>query len=401
MPSVVWDNFGGQSSDCLSQINSFNQNKNISHLQSSNANLDNLLTYIRPYMLNSSSAAQAATRAFKSYSETVVKEMNNFNERVQQDASNIKTTFNNSEKTYSSIEKIKTQIEEFNSSLFIDKEDISSFKTRTEKLLTEINGWHEKVKSYHNTLFIDSDEKESIKHQVDEAAKNISDAQDTVTKKLEDIESDLTDFRKFYSDTFGTENKDTGKFEGGLKKKLEDGWVKYNTLVNNIEKLLDGATSAGLASAYGDLKKSFDNTIKNNTRIFYCALIALVIASIFFIVKVDIMDLDKLLPNFLHKLPLVGPVIWLAFFASRRRSEAQRLQQEYAHKEAITKSYVSFKQQIEDLGKENEELMSKLLDTAISVVAYNASETLDKKHGDKMPIHELAEKITESITKNR
>jgi len=45
--------------------------------------------------------------------------------------------------------------------------------------------------------------------------------------------------------------------------------------------------------------------------------------------------------------------------------------------------------------------MSKLLDTAISVVAYNVSETLDKKHGDKMPIHELAEKITEAITKNR
>ncbi len=280
IPSGVWDNFNGQSNDCLSQINLFNQNKNVGNLQSSNANLDNLLTYIRPYMLSSSSAAQAATRAFKSYSETVVKEMNNFNERVQQDASNIKTTSNNSEKTYFSIEKIKTQIEEFNCSLFIDKDDISSFKSRTEKLLTEISGWHEKVKSYHNTLLIDSDEKESLKHQVDEAAKNISDVHDTVTQKLKDIESDLTDFRKFYSDTFGIENKDTGKFEGGLKKKLEDGLVKYNALVDSIEKLLDGATSAGLASAYGDLKKSFNNAIKYNTNIFYAMLGMLAIVSL-------------------------------------------------------------------------------------------------------------------------
>ena len=41
--------------------------------------------------------------------------------------------------------------------------------------------------------------------------------------------------------------------------------------------------------------------------------------------------------------------------------------------------------------------MSKLLDTAILAVSYNASETLDKKHGDKMPIHEIIEKCAEAV----
>jgi hypothetical protein len=399
IPSSVWDNFNAQSTDCLAQINLFNQNKNIGHLQNSNANLDNLLTYIRPYMLSSGSAAQAAGKAFKAYSDAVAKEMSNFKELVQQDATDIKTTFNDSKTTYSSIEKIRIQIEEFNSNLFIDKDNVNSFRTRAENLLTEVNAWHENIKNYHNTLLLDTDGKESLKQQIVVAAKNIFDSKANATQTLKDIESDLSDFKKFYSETFGVKNKDTGEFEGGLNRKLEDGFKKYNTLLKSIEKLLPGATSAGLASSYGSLKESFDKIIKNNTYIFYGILTILVITSGGFYYKefIDISDFQKLLPNFLYKLSFFAPLIWLAFFASKRRSEAQRLQQEYAHKEAITKSYESFKQQIENLGQKNEALMSKLLDTAISAIAYNASTTLDKKHGDKMPIHELLDTTASKI----
>lgn len=402
IPSSVWDNFNPQSTECLAQINLFNQNKNIGHLHNSNANLDNLLTYIRPYMLSSSSAAQAAGKAFKAYSDAVAKEMSNFKELVQQDAADIKTTFNDSKTTYSSIEKIKTQIEEFNSHLFIDNDinnDNVSFRTKAERLLTEVNEWHEKVKNYHNTLLLGTDVKESLKQQIGVATKNIFDSEAFVTQTLKDIESDLSDFREFYSDTFGVKNKDSGEFEGGLKEKLEVGFIEYNTLLKSIEKLLPGATSAGLASSYGSLKESFDKIIKNNTHIFYGILTILVITSgwFYYIEFIDISD-QKLLPNFLYKLSFFAPLIWLAFFASKRRSEAQRLQQEYAHKEAITKSYESFKQQIENLGQKNEALMSKLLDTAISAIAYNASATLDKKHGDKMPIHELLDNTASKIS---
>ena len=59
----------------LTNNNSFNQNKNIGHLKNSNGSLDNLLTYLRPYIISPSSAAQAANKSFKSYSETITKEM--------------------------------------------------------------------------------------------------------------------------------------------------------------------------------------------------------------------------------------------------------------------------------------------------------------------------------------
>ena len=407
IPIGVWDNFSGQSNECLAQINLFNQNKNIGHLQNSNANLDNLLTYIRPYMLSSSSAAQAAGKAFKAYSDTVVKEMNNFKERVQNDVINIKSTLEESEKIYSSIKIAKTQIEEFNTRLFVDNEGEESFKTKAEKLLKEVTEWHAKVKSYYEILLVDVGEQISLRRQTDGAVKNILSGNDSVDKTLEDIESKLTDFRKFYLEVFGTKNEETEKLEGGLKQELELGKQKYKALLTEIESLIPGATSAGLASAYGELKNSFDEPIKNNTRIFYAALVAIITTSLIAIIEkigwfsiefVDVSNHEKLLNSFLFKLPLVIPVVWLAFFSSKRRSEAQRLQQEYAHKEAITKSYQSFKKQIEDLGEKNGELMKNLLDTAILAVAYNASKTLDKKHGDKMPVQEVAESIVGKIS---
>lgn len=73
------------------------------------------------------------------------------------------------------------------------------------------------------------------------------------------------------------------------------------------------------------------------------------------------------------------------------------MQQEYAHKEALAKSYQSYKQQIEALKDDNDEMLKGLLTKSIETIAYNVSETLDKKHGDKMPIQELVEKATNGV----
>jgi len=171
---------------------------------------------------------------------------------------------------------------------------------------------------------------------------------------------------------------------------------------------LPGATSAGLASAYSEMKESFNTPIKNYSKLFYGAISALMLISfisitqdlgLFFIKFVDVSDFAKLISNILYKLPIIIPVLWLTLFASKRRSEALRLQQEYAHKEALAKSYQNFKMQIEELEQSDPELMKKLLSSAIDAVSKNASDTLDKNHGDKTPAHEGVDGLINSIEK--
>ena len=75
-----------------------------------------------------------------------------------------------------------------------------------------------------------------------------------------------------------------------------------------------------------------------------------------------------------------------------------RLQQEYAHKEALAKSYQGFKKQIEGLGNDKDDILLKqLLQAAIEGVSFNASGTLDGKHADKVPIIDDAEGLVKVI----
>jgi len=118
-----------------------------------------------------------------------------------------------------------------------------------------------------------------------------------------------------------------------------------------------------------------------------------------FLTLKDLKTLEDFGKSILHSLPISGPLIWLSIYASKRRSENQRLEQEYAHKEALAKSYSGYKQQIEGLNQENQELLMQLLNTAITTMSYNASDTLDKKHGDGTPAQEIIKSFTNELKK--
>ncbi len=242
---------------------------------------------------------------------------------------------------------------------------------------------------------------------------------------LDEVTQDVNELNEFHEKIFGKiskkiENTEDEKTENGLKQELElrmnalsvfekEQHQRYKALNEQIDSLLPGATSAGLASAYGEMKKSFSGPIKNATWLFY-GMIGLMLLFAFYstissigkwyINFVDFNDWSVVLKSLIYKTPLYGPIIWLAFYASKRRSEAQRLQQEYSHKEALTKSYESFKRQIDILkNSEHEILMKNLLHQTLKTIAFNASITLDNKHGDKMPAQDVIEKIFEVLDK--
>ncbi len=107
--------------------------------------------------------------------------------------------------------------------------------------------------------------------------------------------------------------------------------------------------------------------------------------------------LEETFRHLLQYAPLYIPAVWLAIFASKRRSENQRLIQEYAHKEALAKSYTSYKKQIDELEEEDQKLLVKLLDSAIDTISSNPSKTLDKKHDHEMPVKELVQPLLDKL----
>jgi hypothetical protein len=417
IPISTWDNFHSQSNACLQQIKSYQSNRNIAHITNANNNLDNLLTYIRPYQVVAGKAAQSASASFLAYTKIINKNLNSFQEKANKvltEINNFKdSASNNAEETEVSKEKIKG----LELSYFDDSEE-ESLSSRVIQLETVLEENYEKIQVYKTKLIDGDSGSESIASEIESAHEAASSQSENITILLNEIKSKLSDFKSFHTVVFGDKN-DEGDFEGGLKSEISarekhleqfknQQEVKYKALNDEIESLLPGATSAGLASAYYDLKVSFDKPIKNYSLLFYCSISFLMLTAFisvtqemgwFYIKFVDVTDLTKLFSSVLHKLPLIIPVLWLTLFASKRRSETLRLQQEYAHKEAIAKSYQNFKAQIDALAKPEPELMNKLLHSAIDAVSKNASDTLDKKHGDKTPIHEGVDGLVSSMEK--
>jgi hypothetical protein len=417
IPASTWDTFHSQSNACLQQINNYQSNRNIIHITNANNNLDNLLTYIRPYQVVAGKAAQSASASFVAYTKTINKNLNSFQEEANKVLAQINSfkdsALSNTEKTEVARDKIK----ELELSYFDDSEQ-EGLSSRIDQLEVSLEENYKKIQSYKIKLIDGDSHSESIASQIESANETANTESKNITTLLNEIKSKLSNFKDFHTVVFGEKN-DEGGFEGGLKSELSarethleefknQQEVKYKALNDEIESLLPGATSAGLASAYYDLKESFNTPIRTYSIVFYSSILFLMLTAFISVTQeiswvsiifVDVTNLTTLFSNFLHKLPLVIPVLWLTLFASKRRSESLRLQQEYAHKEAIAKSYQNFKAQIEALEKPEPELMNKLLSTAIDAVSKNASDTLDKKHGDKSPVHEGVDGLVSSMEK--
>ena len=194
------------------------------------------------------------------------------------------------------------------------------------------------------------------------------------------------------------------------KKALDEFDKEHREIIDALEKkienLLSGATNTGLASAYREQK---DEAHQNEALyqkmfvrcvIFWMPLSLLLSCFTFFVAELD--SASDWAKNIFIASSIMTPLAILTAFYSKRRSEQHRLKQEYAHKEALAKSYDSFKKQVEalagataDKGKKDE-LLSYLMETMIEAIGFNPAKTLDKKHGDdtpsKNPVNRIMEK---------
>ena len=112
---------------------------------------------------------------------------------------------------------------------------------------------------------------------------------------------------------------------------------------------------------------------------------------------------ENILLHLLQNLPLWAVGTWLGFNLNKRANEAARLEQEYAHKTAVTQSYQGFKEQIDKLTDNDPELhkdlKSKHIEVAIDAIGYNPSQILDNKHGELPPLLALLHKSPELLSK--
>lgn len=415
IPSSVWDSFLSDSQKCIAELNNYKKISNGTYITNTNTYIEQLLTLISPYLTLSKVTAKTVNAAFKEHSKTIEESLSVFQQKARKTSDEIESLKLSSEENTSKCEEAVIAIEQFKEKL-LDDSEVESTSTLISNFATQIEEIHDELLLLYKKIFEGDSTEDSIESEISSALKKSIEESKEIEALLEAITQETKSYKAYHQEVFGVQN-DEGELEGGLKQEIEirrkslDSFKKqqeekYDALNEEIESLLPGATSAGLASAFKDLKMSCSDPIRKHSRNFYWSIAILLAVSLisitqkvgFWVIEfVDITSPISMLSNLAYKLPIILPVLWFAAFSAKRRSEAARLEQEYAHKEALAKSYQSFKTQIEALGSGDPALMEKLLSSAIDAIAFNASATLDNKHSDSPPANELLEKFTEFV----
>lgn len=384
------NNFNQYIVNTTSELNNYNSNKSITYLQRANNNIDNCLNTLTSFhTVLPKISGQSIASMLKKYNET----LNNALSEI-----NLPSTISSSKE----IRNLKKQL----------LDGVDGENSIADKINTMLNDTEEKYKQlldYYNLTLNDKEHDNTVKENIETAKDEVENFLKQVKDDMSELSTKIENFEKYYVKVFGDLDEEKNRV-GGIKNELEkrikhlDDFetkqqTKYTTLISEIESLLPSATSVGLAEAYNQERVKFKWPVRIWNGVFILSLITMFFVS--YSTLKELNDLKDIGNHILQTLPIIIPLVWLAIFASKRRSENQRLEQEYAHKEALAKSYSSYKKQIEELNKNDQELLVKLLNSAIETISNNASHSLDKKHGDSTPIGELTKSLIEEIKKIR
>lgn len=420
VPRQIWENFATQLEPCLANIQAYIKNKNAGHLTQANDHADNLLSYVRPYMVAPPEAMQALRNSAQIFGTELYEILNAFTEKSKDILGELNLRRQEATSDASSIRKSKGRVDEFVKVLIDGHDGVPSAREKVELALEKVIFQSGSIDDFHKTLIGADGSEESIRAQVNKSAVEVANNLEATRTALAAIKDKISQLDNFYIRIFGEHDQDSGsqdKKKSGLNAELEDRLEqltkveeahkqKHEALIREIETLLPGATSAGLATAYNKMRVSFDDPIKLYTKLFYGSLGLLVIASMYTSIQaisinpfsvsiINVAEWDAVLKSLMFKAPFAAPVIWLAIFSSKRRSQYERLQQEYAHKEAIAKSYESYRKQLQALREDTELLQRELIAKAIDAISFNPSATLDGKHEGKPPLLEAVSKLGE------
>lgn len=301
------------------------------------------------------------------------------------------------------LHKQKREIDDLRTYLLEDDEGGVSLKSQAEEAFSEISEYLRKVEHLSRNI-------EIAYNDIFEGPDGVYEGIISIVEELREVQAETAEIRGRFSESYtkiyGDEENDTGleakfiELSNTHEKVLDAHQRKSNELILQIEGALSGATNVELAKAFQDQKKSY-SLPKNGWAFLFIASIATMVC-----LSLSINEVDNSVKNYgldlLKRLPVFGPLVWLALFASKQQGQNMRLEQEYAHKEAITKTYVGHKRQIDKLtdGDDKDRLITKLAASTIDAIEFNPSATLDNgSHKDDLPVSELLNIIKASTDK--
>lgn len=199
-----------------------------------------------------------------------------------------------------------------------------------------------------------------------------------IKDKLLDVNSRIEHLNKFYEKIF-TDSEESKSLEKELETRIES----LKEIEKEAKKVIDLSSDAGLAGGFVQIGKKAKESKETSLRTFVYSLTALAIfnLSIFYYYGIEF-ELESIITKTIINLPF----IWIAIVANINLNKYSRLEEEYAHKESLARSFERYKTEINKLNsmdtEESKKLLLQLMKTNIEAFALNPAVTMEKAKSD-------------------
>jgi uncharacterized protein YoxC len=267
---------------------------------------------------------------------------------------------------------------------------IGEVEKTTEKLQSITTSSDENAKKINDNLTQSAEINQkttqilSAIQQTEKGAKELSSTMETLKGKV---------------DNWAKEIKELSEKSEKIKEGLNEREKKLNLLIENtdntlkrVEDLLPGATSAGLASSFRQRKEDITKSKKYWVVGFVGSLIFLVLM-VSWIIYAFTEHIGKVewWAYLLQRVPLTFPLIWLGWFFGRNYGHKIRLEEDYAFKESISRSFEGYKKQMQEV--DPEVALPRLCDRTISILSETPLRVFERKTSDETPANSFLERF--------
>jgi hypothetical protein len=173
----------------------------------------------------------------------------------------------------------------------------------------------------------------------------------------------------------------------------------YEELVNRVEGVLPGATTASLASSFRDQALRFRKPQRNWLICFMVSIgLLMVIAIPSFIAHLKdggSLAWGTVALEFVHKLPLTIPLVWLALYSGRNYMTSVRVEEDYAYKEALSRAFEGYRKQMAEIvaGAGSETPLNVLCTNVLRAISERPGRIYEGAHHDITPASSVVDAV--------
>ncbi|SCZ59363.1 hypothetical protein SAMN03097708_01848 [Thiohalomonas denitrificans] len=218
----------------------------------------------------------------------------------------------------------------------------------------------------------------------------VTDAHSTVNESSAEIATLLAKSQKS-AEILASCQEDLDRIQQETNEQLECNRKQQS----EIEQTLAAANRVGMAGSFHSRKTELRASLLTWGACFVVTVLAIFGVSFYFLYPYITTGVGALgTPEFLFKLAVVAPLVWLAWMSARQFGYVSKIREDYAFKYATAMAFEGYRKHAHDI---DEDLLRSLLNQSLETMALNPIRLYSEKQDHASPLHELGEKVMKKV----